>query len=141
MISFICVNWLTLFGSILITGCPLSYKILQNDNRKQQISSVYKLLKNHKQLECKIFKVFWNMSVVVFLCFFDLLGCSSKDSVSPVLVLKKTSWMFAKSRNFGHLVYNQQNYILLLPKFMIMTKGLAWKTVNTSRIFCIEFRV
>ena len=43
------------------------------------------------------------MSVVVFLCFFDLLGCSSKDSVSPVLVLKKNVLNVCEIKEFWSL--------------------------------------
>ena len=78
-----------------------------------------KLLQNYKQLECKIFTVFWNMLAVVFQCFFNLNGCTFKDSFSPVLVFKKASFkLLVKSRNFGHLVHNQQNYITLYWNFL-----------------------
>ena len=72
----------------------LSHKVLfikRKDNRncyffkKQQISRVnyFKIISSWN---AKVSRYFWNTLVVVFLCFFNLHGCTFKDQISAVLV-------------------------------------------------------
>ena len=69
------------------------------------------------------------MLAVIFQCFFNLHSCTFKDSISPVLVLKKKNFkILVKSRNFGHLDFNQQNCILFYWYFYA-----EWKTVVTHK--------
>ena len=89
-------------------------------------------MQNYKQLECEIFKVYWNMLAVVFHCFFNLRGCTFKDSVSPVLVFQKTS--FKCFRNQGILVIEftiSQTILYFAGIFMLNGKQLLNKT-NTQ---------
>ena len=72
------------------------------------------------------------MLAVVFHCFFNLRGCTFKDSVSPVLVFQKTS--FKCFRNQGILVIEftiSQTILYFAGIFMLNGKQLLNKT-NTN---------